>query len=599
MHTTGLMVVLAITVMLTVGIACNRPQSAAPPEIAIATAVPEPSPTRPSIGGATAVPEPSPTRPSIGGATAVPEPSPTRPSIDGATWILESIDGQPPIAGTYSTLTVNGPQSGGFDGCNSFGGRHEPRSLVIKQNGEISLPPFGGTDRLCVSPPGIMEQADRYLDAMQQPAKGRVVDDRLHIVDGSGEVRLVFVRQSPLAGRPMDLVGTSWRLVDDDVTYGEGVTTLLFLDSRAATGTTICRDYTVGYSAFEGRIRIPYQGMSGSTKPCSRDAREREGLFVEDFGWANEYSIHQDDGSEQLVVRTSRGKTLTFKPLPQPTGAIFDTRWRLTRFLETRSDGSGMTRPEDTDLVPGADITAAFAEGSIEGWLGCHLYAYRVVGEDGATLIDADGTISIDDAALSTENSCDDQVSLLSQQRQYLDFLAAADRYGVFGDRLVILTHTGDALVFQRESTSTEAGQPGPDWTRVEAPGWSDQQGFSLLLPPGWALNELQGIDSYVGEVTGDGVRLMFDYGSYSWGLNPEDEPEHEYLVSYEDIGGLRAKLLLPVKSPSGATADHPPAIGVYFHDLGGASFNLVGRGLTPDQQRVAVGIFRSVRVLE
>ena len=80
----------------------------------------------------------------------------------------------------------------------------------------------------------------------------------------------------------------------------------------------------------------------------------------------------------------------------------------------------------------------------------------------------------------------------------------------------------------------------------MEAPGWSDQPGFSLLLPPGWALNELQGIDSYVGEVTGDGVRLMLDYGSYSWGLNPEDEPEHEYLVSYEDIGGLRAKLLLP-----------------------------------------------------
>ena len=91
----------------------------------------------------------------------------------------------------------------------------------------------------------------------------------------------------------------------------------------------------------------------------------------------------------------------------------------------------------------------------------------------------------------------------------------------------------------------------------------------------------------------------MFDYGWYSWGLNPEDEPEHEYLVSYEDIGGLRAKLLLPVKSPSGAAADHPPAIGVYSQNLGGASFNLIGRGLTPDQQRVAVGIFRSVRVLE
>ena len=180
--------------------------------------------------------------------------------------------------------------------------------------------------------------------------------------------------------------------------------------------------------------------------------------------------------------------------------------------------------------------------------------------------------------------------------------LLGHDRMRVNIEVCRILTHNHlapGALVFQRELTSTEAGQPGPDWTRVEAPGWSDQQGFSLLLPPGWALNELQGIDSYGGEVTGDGVRLVFDYGWYSWGLNPEDEPEHEYLVSYEVIGGLRAELLLPVKSPSGATADYPPAIGVYLQDLGGASFNLIGRGLTPDQQRVAVGIFRSVRVLE
>ena len=574
MHTTGLMVVLAITVMLTVGIACNGPQPATLPETAIATVVPEPSPTKPSIGG--------------------------------ATWILELIDGQPTIAGTYATLTLNGPQFHGFDGCNFIGGRHESGKPIINPDGDILPPPVSGTAVDCMSPPGILDQADRYVEAMQQGAKARVVDDRLHIVDRSEEVVLVFVRQPPLAGRPMDLVGTSWRLVDDDATYGEGAATLLFLDSRAATGTTACRDYTVGYTASNGGIRMPYKGMSGSTEPCSRDAIEREHLFIEDFGWANEYSVHQVEGSERLVMRTSKGKTLTFEPLSEPTGAIFDTRWRLTRFLEKHSYGSGLTRPKNTDLVPGADITAAFTGGSIEGSFGCHSYAYRVVGEDGATLIGADGTISIDDLALSTENSCDDQVSLLPQQRQYLDFLAAADRYHVFENRLVIVTRTGDALVFQRESTSAEAGQPGPDWTRVEAQGWSDQQGFSLLLPPGWALNELQGIDSYVGELTGDGVRLMFDYGSHSWDLSPEDDPEHEYLVSYEDIGGLRAKLLLPVKSPSGATVDYPPAIGVHFQDLGGASSNLVGRdltlvgrGLTPDQQRVAVGIFRSVRVLE
>ena len=64
-------------------------------------------------------------------------------------------------------------------------------------------------------------------------------------------------------------------------------------------------------------------------------------------------------------------------------------------------------------------------------------------------MIGADGTLSIDDAALSTENSCDDQGPMSPQQRQYLDFLAAAERYHVVADRLVILTRAGDALVFR------------------------------------------------------------------------------------------------------------------------------------------------------
>ena len=63
--------------------------------------------------------------------------------------------------------------------------------------------------------------------------------------------------------------------------------------------------------------------------------------------------------------------------------------------------------------------------------------------------------------------------------------------------------------------------RPRPDWVRAEARGWLDQAGFSLMLPPGWTLTQLQGMDSNVWEITGDGVSLMFDYGWYSWDLNP------------------------------------------------------------------------------
>ena len=121
------------------------------------------------------------------------------------------------------------------------------------------------------------------------------------------------------------------------------------------------------------------------------------------------------------------------------------------------------------------------------------------------------------------------------------------------------------------------------------------------MLPPGWTLNELQGIDSYVGEVVGDGMRLVFDYGRFGWNLTPEDEPEHEYIVSYEDIGGREAKLLLAVDSPSISTAaTYQAATGVHFGGLdGNQTFTLEGRGLTREQQRAAVAIFRSVRIQE
>ncbi len=426
--------ILIMAAVLLVGIACAEPQ----PEPQLGTPV------------TTTIPKPTPTKPPIATATTVPEPTPTRLPIDGATWILESIDGEPPIKGTHLTLTVDGPQFGGYDGCNDFGGRHESGQPIIERDGTISLPPIATTLQGCVTPPGILDQADRYLDAMKQDAKARVVDDRLHILDSSGEVALVFAKEQPLPGRPIDLVGTSWRLVDDEDIYGEGATTLLFLNSWAATGTTVCRDYSIGYTASEGRIRIPSKGMSGSSEPCSSEVSRQEHQFTEDFGWADEYSINRAYGSERLVVRTSRGKTLTFELLPQPADDIFEGQWRLVRFLESRSDRSGMKWPNNTDVGLSENITAVFDIGSIEGSLGRDSCAYRTVGQDGARSVDAAGTISIAAASVA-EDSCDDGASISPKQQQYLDALPTAERYTVFGERLVIFTSDDGALVFQSE----------------------------------------------------------------------------------------------------------------------------------------------------
>ena len=85
----------------------------------------------------------------------------------------------------------------------------------------------------------IVDQADAYISALIH----RVADDRLEILDGEGATRLVFVREAPLPGQPVDLGGTSWRLItDDDVDNDERVTTLIF-NGRQVTGSTACRDY--------------------------------------------------------------------------------------------------------------------------------------------------------------------------------------------------------------------------------------------------------------------------------------------------------------------------------------------------------------------
>jgi hypothetical protein len=129
-------------------------------------------------------------------------------------------------------------------------------------------------------------------------------------------------------------------------------------------------------------------------------------------------------------------------------------------------------------------------------------------------------------------------------------------------------------------------------WKEVEAPGYPSQPGFSLKLPEGWELRELQGIDSYVGEIVGGGARLHFDYGAYSWSLNPADDPEHEYNVTYEEIGGIEAKLVWPKDSSEGFT-------GVYFSNLGGPRLSIYGEDLTQEQQGTAFAIFRSIRSLD
>lgn len=82
--------------------------------------------------------------------------------------------------------------------------------------------------------------------------------------------------------------------------------------------------------------------------------------------------------------------------------------------------------------------------------------------------------------------------------------------------------------------------------------GWHavDVGSFTVQLPDGWVFKRLQGIDSYVGEFTGDGVTLRFDYGIY----NGDPSQELGFRITDETIGGHRE-----ARVPRDAGTRHSP----------------------------------------
>ena len=91
-----------------------------------------------------------------------------------------------------------------------------------------------------------MELAGAYISTLTQGKKYRVTDERLEILDSDGSATLVFARQQPLEGRPIDLEGTARRLLIDEYPEGAPPTTLAVIDDRLVYSQTSCRPFLLG-----------------------------------------------------------------------------------------------------------------------------------------------------------------------------------------------------------------------------------------------------------------------------------------------------------------------------------------------------------------
>ena len=371
-------------------------------------------------------------------------------SLEGITWVLETMHEEPVVDGSFVWLRLDGDEYEGVDGCNNYGGVNQHGVPVVGDEGEFNPPPAAWTAMLCKAPHGVMEQADEYRRLLgRQGQTLRVEGDRLEILDWSGKMGLVFVRQAPLAGHPVDLVGTAWRILPEDGAGEDaGAATLVFLDEGNATGVAACSGYVAAYKVSGERLNVHSRGMTEYGRlECEGEARRQEGQFGEGLSRAVEYSVSEEDGARRLRFRTSRGRTLAFEPLDTGAERLFGPEWHLTTVLYT-DQGPDRSLAQRTDnLVPGTEVTARFyAGGGMSGFSGCNSYGVRLEPEE--PFARGDGTFA--NGTMAIESNLQGCVSgIQEQEERFQGLISSFERYRIYGELLVVHTDEDVVLLFQ------------------------------------------------------------------------------------------------------------------------------------------------------
>ena len=149
---------------------------------------------------------------------------------------------------------------------------------------------------------------------------------------------------------------------------------------------------------------------------------------------------------------------------------------------------------------------------------------------------------------------------------------------------------------------------PSNEWKRV--PVRTDYPTFTVQLPPGWVSNNLQGADSLVGELVGDGVRLVYDFGVYGgrpydanwanrdggWGAHRIWEEEFNDIdFSFVRPLGVSTDLIsmTGVFAKLNELADAEQKQVTMYSRVDGTDEDFIE--LTTDQQEIALAIFRTI----
>ncbi len=225
--------------------------------------------------------------------------------LDPNRWRLVGLGGQPLLPGTSITLLFEGGNLSGSAGCNHYGGTYTSSPDGGFALGEVAL-----TAMLCIEPDGVMEQEQRYLQALLNARSHATLDGELHLQDEAGAILLTFeLLPSYPDATPADLAGVTWQLVAaPGITAADlGAFTLRF-EGQGFSGTTTCRDYAGTFRAEQDRLRIGFLEMT-SDENCGDDQMGAEGAFTTLLENVEQYHL----AGNRLVLVTLQSQELVFE----------------------------------------------------------------------------------------------------------------------------------------------------------------------------------------------------------------------------------------------------------------------------------------------
>lgn len=323
--------------------------------------------------------------------------------LRGTAWQLVSLGGTDVIEGTTITLSFdNEGRVSGSAGCNSYGATYTAAEGVLS----VEMP--FSTLMACMEP-GVMEQEQAYLAALEAAARYTIADHQL-VITGAEGVQLVF---APL----LTLAGTGWQLITLGQNDVLGEVTLLFGEDGRVTGTGGCNTFRTTYRVEGDALGF---GPVLSTRMACPDAASSQQEI--DYFAALEAAAAFDLTAEQLII-SGEGATLVFAAQPTLPG----TQWVLAAL-----DGRA--------VVAEMPVTLEFgASGEAHGYTGCNTFrtTFRVEGD----------ALTFDGRIVTTRRACMDAAAG-AQERAYLDALAGASAYTLEGDQLTITYGEGGQLRF-------------------------------------------------------------------------------------------------------------------------------------------------------